>query len=103
MSGFIERQSAAPTLPTVTVTDAVPSGAANTGGLDLSAYVGSFIALRCTSACRLRAAASLSAATAGDWPLPANERLDAYVTPSTKILSVYGDAAGTLYVARASE
>lgn len=103
MSGTIERQSAGPGLPRSTVSDAIPSGAANTGGTDLTAYVGGFVSLRCTSACHLRAGATLAAATAGDWLLPANERLDVYVTASTRILSVYGDAAGTLYVAQSSE
>ncbi len=102
MSGAYERMSAAPRLPTSTTTDTIPASAANTGGIDLSSFVGKFVSIRCDVACHLKAGETLATAGATDWPLPANERLDVLVTKKEQILSVYGLAAGTLYVAVSS-
>lgn len=105
MSGPTERQAAGPLLPTSCATDTIPSGAANTGGISLASHVDYFVTIRCTADCHLRASEAVSTAstaTAGDLLLPANERMDVLVTKGTQALSVYGDAAGTLYVARSS-
>ena len=107
MSGAYERMAAAVRAPKDTLTDAIPSGAANTGGFDLYT-VGidtggeAYVTIRSTVACNVKFGAALATADANDWPISADTPEPFLVDANTRYLSVYAAAAGTLYVYKSS-
>ena len=98
MSAATLVKAAQPTIPTATTSQTLPSAAST--ALDLSAFVGSYVQIRATSAFALRASSSAVSATAGDMPYSADTAYPFLVTNETKHVGARGAAAGTIYVAK---
>lgn len=114
MSGALERAAANVTLPTATYSDGFSATGVNTSGLDLGAVatgvslVGSYIWMKASEECSIRASseaittAAGNIATVGDMKLQADVDYSFRINKQTRYVSVFGGATGgTLFVANA--
>lgn len=95
-------EAASPKVPTSAASTTIPSGAAvGTAIAFTSGDFGRFVTFHGTSAYRLRAGATSGVtATAGDYPRKADTDYPFQIVDGRHHVSVYGDAAGTLYWAK---